>query len=54
MRESQGIKEKSTDPLGDPVILKMAPGIDMNDELEDYDCIIVHYYNTDYQGTASV
>jgi hypothetical protein len=54
VRESQGIKEKSTDPLGDPVILKMAPGIDMNDELEDYDCIIVHYYNTDYQGTASV
>lgn len=26
----------------------------MNDELEDYDLVIVHYYNSDIQGTATV
>lgn len=54
MRKSQGIKEKSTDPLGDPKILKMQANLDMNEELEDYDLIIVHYYNSDIQGTAEV
>ena len=54
LAEQQGKQPKSNDPLGDPVILRMHGDTDMNDELSDYDLVIVHYYNSDLQGSASV
>lgn len=46
------VKSKSEDPYGDPVILRLLGDTEMEDELEDYDMVIVHYYNVDYTGAA--
>jgi len=46
------INEQSDDPYGDPVILKLLADTKMEDELEDYDMVIVHYYNPDIMGAA--
>lgn len=47
---------RSTDPWGDPEILRMhhAEELRMGEELADYDLIIVHYYNENIQGKGEV
>jgi hypothetical protein len=48
------VKPKSTDPWGDPEILRMhhAFEIRMGEELTNYDLVIVHYFNEDIQGKS--